>query len=555
MKPTVIFFIGFTMFLQNVLGQNQLWERDLPGVGTFASPRTWDLNQDGIKDVLIGDGSELDSIGHLYAFDGATGGTLWSIERNGELYTSPQFSRVNQDIYEDVIMGGRVFNLFCVDGLDGTLLWEFDTSQASPEGQGWLQFYEPKTVNDVTSDGIRDIVVVNGGDVLAQPGETNRKPGYLMLLDGADGTILNMAVMPDTAESYSSVVVVEGNSPSETKIFFGSGGETLKGSLWMATLDQLLFNDISNAEELISGINKGFIAPPVLVDLNSDNVLDIIAAGFDGTMTMVNGASLEVEWTYANTLFEVYGTPGVGDFDGNGQLDVIVSFVRGTWPAYDYSVQVMFQGDNGNVMRMDTIGLQHSSVLVYDVDNDGKDEGILSFADYALFQTGQAILNYDSGVEVLFVNPTSTNIASTSCLDDLDNDGDLELMEVRSTNPIAGYILKVWNTPYLVVDPLKWTAYHGTNYNGIYEPVNPVSITGLQNRFGQPRIEYLNNGIELVFEDVTSVLYFIDCTGRPVPAPVKMNEYSYKVENLSSGIYILQYENEYRKSSIKLVVP
>ncbi|MFT4667400.1 MAG: hypothetical protein ACI9UR_001063 [Bacteroidia bacterium] len=555
MIRTRILIICLSILAHSVMGQTQLWERVLPGVGTFASPRTWDLNQDGVKDVLIGDGSEQDSIGHFHAFDGATGDTLWSVLRNGEIYTSPQFSLVNQDNYEDVIVGGRVFNLFCVDGLDGTLIWEFDTSQASPEGQGWLQFYEPKTINDITSDGVRELVVINGGDVSALPGETNRKPGYLMLLDGFDGTVLNMAVMPDTAESYSSVVIVEGNDPETTKIYFGSGGETLKGSLWMATLEQLMSNDISNAFELIEGVDKGFIAPPVLVDLNSDNHLDIVAAGFDGTMTMVNGASLGIEWTYSNTSFEVYGTPGIGDFDGNGQLDVIGSFARGSWPAYDYSVQVMFQGNTGAIMRMDTIGSQHSSVLVYDVDNDGKDEGILSFADNSFFQTGQAILNFDTGVQVSFMNLTSTNIASTSSLDDLDGDGDLELMEIRSINPMEGYTLKVWDTPYSVNNPLKWTAYHGTNYDGIYELVFPVEVANVALVTQRPCVYYQNNRAEIKFTKTPKEVRLFDLVGKPIS--LKKSGLTYRIKNASSGIYILQYQYQYQHQvqSIKVLNP
>jgi len=34
----------------------QSWTKELQGIGTFSSPRVTDLNQDGIKDIVLGAG-------------------------------------------------------------------------------------------------------------------------------------------------------------------------------------------------------------------------------------------------------------------------------------------------------------------------------------------------------------------------------------------------------------------------------------------------------------------------------------------------------------------
>jgi outer membrane protein assembly factor BamB len=559
MKMTISAFAVFFALQTPTMAQTTVWESFLSGPGTFASPRTWDLNQDGIKDIVIGDGNDIDSIGNLTALNGIDGTILWHVSRGGELYASAQFLKVNGDNYYDVIIGGRVANLFCVDGLTGDLIWEFDTTQSSPGGEGWLQFYEPQTVNDITGDGLRDLIVINGGDPTALSGQQIRKPGHLLLLDASSGTVLHQAVMPDSAESYSSLALIEGSGPDQTYIYFGSGGETVAGSLWRATLTQLLNDDITAADELITDNFKGFIAPPVLADLTSDNVLDIVGASFGGMISLVNGATLDVEWSFYDPGLETYGVPAIGDFNGDGQLDVACSLNHGIWTQYDFAVQLMLNGANGSTLRSDSIGLQIISPLAYDIDGDGKDEVIMSYNIFpdstGAGEVGQAIINYETGIQTMFANPGNTNVASTPCLDDLDSDGDLELIEIHSQDPNLGFVVKVWNTGFQVIDPLRWTAYRGTYFDCIYQIESPTSAEIITGKSENERVYVNADGVKVVFQNSPISVRLTDVLGKEYDLKQSFGSLSFSIDNISTGIYFLNYRTKMESKTIKLYMP
>jgi len=493
-----------------------------------------DLNSDGVKDVVIADGVEVDSLGHINAIDGQTGDVLWITERNGDVYSSAQFFHINNDQIPDVVVGGRVSVLACLDGTDGHVIWEFDTTQASPGGQGWLQFYEPKSVADRNGDGIVELVVMNGGDPTAAPSQSNRKPGHLLMLDGATGTVMSQAVMPDSAESYCSVVVLNGDLETETYIYFGTGGETVKGSVWKTTLADLVGNDISNAVELLSGNNKGFIAPPVLADITDDGIFDIVCSGMDGIISVIDGSSLQQVWTFQDPALETYSVPGIGDLNGDQSLDVFVNMNYGAWPQYQYCVQFGFDGTNGSMMIADTSGVQISSPLVHDIDGSGSEVGIMSFsAGYSFGDCGVAYHRVGQPVELAFIVPQSLNIGSSPLLDDIDGDGFLDLITVHYTDT-NNYLVTRWATDFGSSPSPLWGAYHGSNFNGIY-PMN-VQVSYSDHAQVAEAIHRTASGIQ-IDGDFTGKL--LDAAGRSVIEIKSANGYVIQNDALPVGLYVL----------------
>lgn len=531
-----------------------IWQRQLTNVATLGSPRVRDLNGDGVNDVILADGIETDSVGHVSAFNGLNGDLLWTIERVGELYSSPQFMKINADEIDDVIIGGRVSNLFCVDGLTGQLLWEFDTTQLSPNNQGWLQFYEPKSVRDVNGDGLRDIVVINGGDPTAPPNPFFvRRPGYLLLLDAANGMVLNQAMMPDSAESYCSIVVDQQQDQWDPYIYFGTGGEVNRGSMWRTSLSHLLNNDISDANALIGGSTKGFISPPTLADFDSDGILDLVGAGMNGTVNLVNGLTLDLEWSYQDSSFESYSVPAVGDFNGDGQLDVLCNLVKGEWPVYQFAVQIMFDGADGTILRQDTVGVQISSPITYDIDNDGKDEGILGFSvGYAFVGSGQISIDYELGVDTIIFNPGTLNIASTPCLADVFNTGELSLIEVHYLD-MTTVELKVWDVNRQVVEPLRWTSYHGTEGDGIYHVQLPTASDDFINRSDFDDYSGVFIHGQFVAESEMDLIELYDISGKRIANTVSRDRIDFP-GGLVSGVYLIKCVNDGFVYSRKILV-
>ena len=65
----------------------------------MSSPRATDLNNDGIKDIVIGSGTDSTFSNYgIVAFEGSNGQILWAMPTNDEIFTSAQFIDLNNDL-------------------------------------------------------------------------------------------------------------------------------------------------------------------------------------------------------------------------------------------------------------------------------------------------------------------------------------------------------------------------------------------------------------------------------------------------------------------------
>src|SRR4051794_17684505 len=88
---------------------SQGWEAEFHGVGTHSSPRAADLNQDGVKDLIIGCSKKEFEANDtaIMAVDGATGKMLWKAAARDQMYGSAALLDINRDSVPDIIIGGR----------------------------------------------------------------------------------------------------------------------------------------------------------------------------------------------------------------------------------------------------------------------------------------------------------------------------------------------------------------------------------------------------------------------------------------------------------------
>lgn len=138
-----------------VLAQGS-WSKQLPGLGTFSSPRIADLNGDGVGDVILGAGREefqaCDSA--IIALDGKTGQLLWTLPAKDQVFGSAALKDIDGDGIPDVIISGRSSELQAVSGKTGNLLWKFKSPDKSKKLQKWFNFYNPQFVPDQDNDGL-----------------------------------------------------------------------------------------------------------------------------------------------------------------------------------------------------------------------------------------------------------------------------------------------------------------------------------------------------------------------------------------------------------------
>ncbi len=454
-------------------------------MGTYSSPRVADLNQDGVKDIVLGAGKfefeQADTA--VVALSGATGETLWIVPARDQVFGSATFLDINQDGVQDVIINGRSAILMAISGSTGEIIWEFfpegDTLKASDFGL--YNFYNPQIIPDQTGNGLEDVLVSNGGDVTAPPHDPDRPPGKLMVIDASNGQSLAKAMVPDNKETYMSPVVSRFHEDADDyTIIFGTGGETIGGNLYRTTLGALMAGDISDAEILLSSEDKGFIAPPVLADITQNGYYDIVVNAANGSTVAIDGKTNEILWEQTIENVEAYASFGVGYFNDDETPDFFTLYGEGVFPDLENSIQVMYNGRNGNVELLDTLGLfQTASPVIADFTNNGYDDALLS-VNFSLTDLEKGLIEVFHNILVVYdFNDLSLhqltapiqgmNLASTPWIGDLNSNGKLDIIYcVLTEADLGSFRVYRYATDIDVSSEIKWGAYMGSNYNGIF---------------------------------------------------------------------------------------
>jgi hypothetical protein len=466
--------------IQSISAQLNSWQSFTDSIPTLSSPRSCDLNNDGVKDIIIGGGTDGFASNHgIMALNGVDGAVLWNRGSRNEIFGSAIFQDVTNDGIKDVFITGRQAQLLAINGATGQLLWDYFPFPINPADSGLYNFYNPQFIADVNNDGFKDILVANGGDHAAPDWETDRPPGHIMVVNSLTGGLLAKAVVPDSAETYCSPLVAEIQGNGIPWVLYGTGGENLGGSFWACPLNNLIqFNSLSNSIQLDSDPNKGFIAPAAIAK-NGTTGYDIIIQGFNGKITKIKGANLGVSWQFQLASTESSAEPILGNFVGGDNVpDVLAILFKGIAPSYSDFYQVMIDGSTGQLAFKDSIGtLNYASANALDFDNDGRDEGLISvtYSENGSFKHRLQKIDFASNtITQIGTTKSGVNLGSTPLLTDLDNDNQLDLIYVvkkDSLNPIG------WKGIYLNRDELNvatpnsgiaWGSYLGTINDGEY---------------------------------------------------------------------------------------
>ena len=459
------------------------WSVKFEGMGLFSSPRVADFNGDGVGDIVLGAGREefkpCDTA--VFAINGVDGTMLWRLANIDHVFGSAALKDLNGDGVQDVIIGGRSASLFALNGKNGEIIWKFDKSKG---GIKWFNFYNAQFIKDQDRDGVDDILVSNGGNVMAAPfDKKDRMPGNLVVLSGVNGKLLARAQVPDGNETYMSVVVWPTQDNRDYNVVYGTGGETLGGNLYVTTLSAIMKGDLSKSILLDTSPTKGYIGPPVLADITKDGVADIIANAVEGKLLAFDGGTYKPIWSVKVPETEAYSSVAPGYFTGNDDIpDFFATYAVGQWPDLGWSRQLMVDGATGKIVYEDSLGsYQTSTPVVIDLDEDGIDEALLNVnikaydqLNNATFQNIMLVVNF-KGNEVLQVwdSQPGSNIASTPWIGDVDNDGLLDIIYCHGTNVKKTYSFRGLQVNRIATglplnSEIRWGAYMGNHYDGIF---------------------------------------------------------------------------------------
>jgi len=325
-----------------------------------------------------------------------------------------------------------------------------------------------------------DYLVANGGDYLKGPRE-ERPPGQLMVLSGSDGSVLHRMEVPDGRETYVSPL--RWDRGDEVLIVFGTGGETFPGSLWTVPLESVRQGSLDGVKRLVRNVvDKGMVAPPAIADVNGDGANDLIVAPFDGRLIVVSGKTLVPIWEFKpDAVSETQATPAVGDFDGDGDLDIAHSVQLGVFPAWMATQIRAFDGGTGDLLWDHNTGrdVTGASPLAVDIDDDGKDEVLFIHANPALFSSPSASRTCFSILRIAHVDEKRLDTlnglagfnAGTGLITDADNDGKLEWFVPLNKDSESGALVRLdLATP--TPKRISWGGYLGTHHDGVYRPVS-----------------------------------------------------------------------------------
>lgn len=477
-----IVLLSFLISLNSFLSIAQLtsWQSFTDSIPTLSSPRACDLNNDGVKDIIIGGGTDgVASNNGIMAFNGNDGSLLWKRSSRNEVFGSPIFQDITNDGIKDVFITGRQAQFLAINGSNGQLIWDYFPYSINPADSGLYNFYNPQFIPDVNNDGVPDLLVTNGGNHAAPDWETDRPPGYLMVINSVNGQLLAKAVVPDSAETYCSPLVVDIQGNGNLWILYGTGGETLGGSFWACPLNNLLqSNSLMNSIQLDTDPNKGYIAPAA-VSKNMNNSHDIVIQSFGGKVKKIKGADFQQTWVYQLPNSESSAEPVLGNFVGGDNVaDVMVMLFKGTAPSYTEFYQVMINGATGEVEFMDSLGtFTYLSANAIDFDNNGRDEGLVSVTYFENGQYRHRLQKIDfvnGSISQISSTKSGVNLGSTPLITDLDGDNMVDLIYVvkkDSLNPVGWKGITVFREELNISIPnsgIAWGSYLGTNSDGIY---------------------------------------------------------------------------------------
>jgi hypothetical protein len=475
-----------------------VWNKDFPVIGSLSSPRATDLNGDGTLDIVMGTGKneyQKTDMGIL-ALDGKTGNILWKQESIDQVFGSATFCDITGDKVEDILIGGRSPQFKAIDGKTGALIWDYKHEKYANDPilrYAHFNFNNSVLLPDQNNDGINDILTMNGGNPLAKPYSTvDRYPGVLMLFDSKTGNIIAADTMPDGKESYMTPLCFTQPGSNEIFILLGTGGETIDGKLYITTLSQLRAKNIASAQVIATEKGHGFIAPPTLADINKDGYIDIIAITHGSKAIAIDGKDHHILWTRTFPGTECSNSFAPGYFTDDDIPDFFTFISKGAWPNSSGSVEVMINGKNGSIAYMDSIGCTgFSSPVVYDLNDDGRDEAIISINNFdcSLGYASQApklmenkLIAIDfakKSVDTLDRAQGFKNIFSTPWIGDLDKDGYLDIIYCQYFHysdlvSFLGMRIKRIDTPVKLKKPVIWGNYLGSRDDGIFEAAHHV---------------------------------------------------------------------------------
>lgn len=507
---------------------------------------THDVNNDGIDDILYGDGQW----GSIYAHHALNGALVWSIPNPEHGTTAIAISDFDNDGEEEIVWGAGCTStgsdyLFFHDTINLQLEWQ------SPHIDG--PFYAIE-VADVDEDGQQEIITISFES------ESGYDSGILTIYDAqskeiefrSDGNFFN-----GMWEGVFNVEIGDFANDGDIDIVVAADS-VYDGTIWVIDGDSHTIEAMQT-----SNVIPGFYAS-VFEDYDSDGVSEIILVA--DKLYIFNNPGLYVEWNSNSLGYDIPSDVLVGNVDVDSNKEIVAC--KGN----------VYCFDDINFTQYTSAYSGYTAIHMYDWDNDGNQE--------ILAGTETGIIHVLDGLDLTITHIIYLNTGESVGAIDVIDVGDLGARLIVSTGEQLAYVdlsddSIIFSQPLAHelgrYDALKFAIYdsglHKSIFMGSVFSVIELDPTCAIESISVPDYEISKNEKLQIFpnpnEGTFSILNHslpdnISCklfssTGKHIAADLKVERdyddlYKIGLPLLNNGIYYFQVMTENKIFYAKIIV-
>ncbi|XP_024868118.1 uncharacterized protein LOC112452235 isoform X1 [Temnothorax curvispinosus] len=338
------------------LSSKVLWTRSLPKLIPEAPLRSNDVNSDGIEDIIVGFSTGLDTmdtkyictiyfgrqtpcLGGVLALNGKTGETIWTHWTAHSIFSVDCGADLTNDKIKDCVISGRG-GVQAINGRDGSNIWDIPLQDSASELQITLDVYDARFTADMDGDGTGDVIASHAVQ------SDNIQASNILVISGRSGNVIRNIDLPDTEQLFVAPQIIV--HPDGENIFvLATTSQQDAGGLYIVSQANIFYGDLQ-LRKLNHNTGKNALLPPILIDITSDGIEDIVAAMFNSTIVAYNGSTFEPIWNYTVPNSEVISIPIPGYYNDDDIPDFMVKHQIGTGLAtYYYTIATVIDGRNG----------------------------------------------------------------------------------------------------------------------------------------------------------------------------------------------------------------